>query len=68
MTRKQARQIVNSKIMELTDGFPTIDDLSDSATLCNALDDMEGMEESEANDFATGVAEEMLEEEGFPVS
>ena len=67
MTREKARQIVNTKIIELTDGFPTIDDLSDSMTLCNALDDMEGMDELQANYFAIEIAEEMLTEEGLPI-
>ena len=66
MTRKEARNLISSKIEEITGGL-TIDELADSATLCNGLDDMEGMSKEEADDFANEIAQDMLDEEGFPV-
>ena len=42
MTRKEARDLISSKIEEITGGL-TINELADSATLCNCLDDMDGI-------------------------
>ncbi len=66
MTREQARKLISSKIEEITGGL-TINELADSATLCNGLDDMDGMSEEEANNFANEIAQDMLAEEGFPM-
>ena len=66
MTREQARNLISSKIEEITGGL-TINELADSATLCNGLDDMDGMSEEEANNFANEIAQDMLAEEGFPM-
>ena len=66
MTREQARKLISSKIEEITGGL-TINELADSATLCNGLDDMYGMSEEEANNFANEIAQDMLAEEGFPM-
>ena len=66
MTRKEARDLISSKIEEITGGL-TADELADSATLCNGLDDMEGMSEEEADNFANEIAQDMLAEEGFPM-
>tara|TARA_Y100001938_G_scaffold104041_1_gene142063 strand:+ start:468 stop:692 length:225 start_codon:yes stop_codon:yes gene_type:complete len=66
MTREQARNLISSKIEEITGGL-TVNELADSATLCNGLDDMDGMSEEEANNFANEIAQDMLHEEGFPV-
>ena len=66
MTREQARNLISSKIEEITGGL-TVNELADSATLCNGLDDMDGMSEEEANNFANEIAQDMLAEEGFPV-
>ena len=66
MTREQARNLISSKIDEITGGR-TVNELADSATLCNGLDDMDGMSEEEANNFANEIAQDMLAEEGFPV-
>ena len=66
MTREQARNLINSKVEEITGGL-SLDELADSATLCNGLDDMDGMSEEEANNFANEIAQDMLAEEGFPM-
>ena len=66
MTREQARNLISSKIEEITGGL-TVNALADSATLCNGLDDMDGMSEEEANNFANEIAQDMLAEEGFPM-
>ena len=66
MTREQARKLISSKIEEITGGL-TVNELADSATLCNGLDDMDGMSEEEANNFANEIAQDMLAEEGFPM-
>ena len=66
MTREQARKLVNSKVEEITGGL-SLDDLADSATLCNGLDDMDGMSEEEASSFAEEIAQDILAEEGFPM-
>jgi hypothetical protein len=66
MTREQARNLISSKIEEITGGL-TVNELADSATLCNGLDDMDGMSEEEANNFANEIAQDMLAEEGFPM-
>ena len=66
MTREQARNLISSKIEEITGGL-TVDELADSATLCNGLDDMDGMSEEEANNFANEIAQDMLAEEDFPM-
>ena len=66
MTREQARNLISSKIEEITGGL-TVNELADSATLCNGLDDMDGMSEEEANNFANEIAQDMLAEEGFPI-
>ena len=66
MTREQARNLISSKIEEITGGL-TVDELADSATLCNGLDDMDGMSEEEANNLANEIAQDMLAEEGFPM-
>ena len=66
MTREQARNLISSKIEEITGGL-TVNELADSATLCNGLDDMDGMSGEEANNFANEIAQDMLAEEGFPV-
>ena len=66
MTREQARNLINSKVEEITGGL-SLDELADSATLCNGLDDMEGMSEEEADNFANEIAQDMLAEEGFPM-
>ena len=66
MTREQARNLISSKIEEITGGL-TVNELADSATLCNGLDDMDGMNEEEANNFANEIAQDMLAEEGFPM-
>ena len=66
MTREQARNLISSKIEEITGGL-IVNELADSATLCNGLDDMDGMSEEEANNFANEIAQDMLAEEGFPM-
>ena len=66
MTRDQARKLINSKVEEITGGL-SLDDLADSATLCNGLDDMDGMSEEEASSFAEEIAQDILAEEGFPM-
>lgn len=66
MTREQARNLISSKIEEITGGL-TVNELADSATLCNGLDDMDGMSEEEASSFAEEIAQDMLAEEGFPM-
>ena len=66
MTREQARKLINSKVEEITGGL-SLDDLADSATLCNGLDDMDGMSEEEASSFAEEIAQDILAEEGFPM-
>ena len=66
MTREQARNLINSKVEEITGGL-SLDELADSATLCNGLDDMDGMSEEEASSFAEEIAQDMLAEEGFPM-
>ena len=66
MTREQARNLISSKIEEITGGL-TVNELADSATLCNGPDDMDGMSEEEANNFANEIAQDMLAEEGFPM-
>jgi hypothetical protein len=66
MTREQARNLISSKIEEITGGL-SLDDLADSATLCNGLDDMDGMSEEEASSFAEEIAQDILAEEGFPM-
>ena len=66
MTREQARNLISAKIEEITGGL-TVNELADSATLCNGLDDMDGMSEEEANNFANEIAQDMLAEEGFPM-
>ena len=58
--------MISSKIEEITGGL-TVNELADSATLCNGLDDMDGMSEEEANNFANEIAQDMLAEEGFPM-
>ena len=65
MTREQARNLISSKIEEITGGL-SLDELADSATLCNGLDDMDGMSEEEASSFAEEIAQDILAEEGFP--
>lgn len=67
MNRLDCRNLINKEIQALTGGFPTIDDLADSVTLCNALDDMEDLPESELQTVASETAQEMLAEEGFPL-
>lgn len=69
-TRKRAWDILNARLTQIT-GFVGLDDLADSATLMCGLDDLEdvlkqGMER-EAWALASAIAEEMLDEEGFPV-
>ena len=66
MTREQARNLISSKIEEITGGL-TVNELADSATLCNGLDDMDGMSEEEASSFAEEIAQDILAEEGFPM-
>jgi hypothetical protein len=66
MTREQARNLISSKIEEITGGL-SLDELADSATLCNGLDDMDGMSEEEASSFAEEIAQDILAEEGFPM-
>ena len=66
MTRKEARNLISSKIEEITGGL-SLDELADSATLCNGLDDMDGMSEEEASSFAEEIAQDILAEEGFPM-
>ena len=66
MTREQARNLISSKVEEITGGL-SLDELADSATLCNGLDDMDGMSEEEASSFAEEIAQDILAEEGFPM-
>ena len=67
MKRNNAFALISAYIEHLTEGALTAYELPDSAILCNALDDMQGMTTSEARDFAREAAEEMLSDEGFIV-
>lgn len=71
--RKQARKILNAAIVTMSNGAAFLSDLSDTCTVCSAIDEIEELLEdedlshSEILDIAQESAVEILQEEGFPV-
>lgn len=67
--RKRAWNLINAHISDIT-GF-SLDDFADSATLMCGLDDVSDLLKQglqmEAHQVAGGIAEEILDEEGFPL-
>ena len=67
LTRKTARVLIDKKVSALSGGL-SLNELPDSFALCNALDDMDGMElDDDAHGYASDVALDLLQAEGFPV-
>jgi hypothetical protein len=66
MTRTEARFILEWAVLSANQVDFGLDDLADSPTVMNAIDEIEHMSEEEATQFADEVALEILEENGFP--
>jgi predicted RNase H-like HicB family nuclease len=74
-SRHKARVLINRAVKDLSGGAVCLNELPDSYTLCNGLDELEQMIEeadeftpmSELLDMAQEVASNMLEDEGFPI-
>ena len=67
MTRKQAYKLLDKAVSSKTLSGFGLSDLADTPTVMNALDAMEECDEEEAREIAQDAAEEILEENGFPL-
>jgi len=74
-SRLKARVLVNRAVRSLSGGAVCLNDLADTFNLCAGLDELEELIDelnnsaplSEVLEVAQGIAEQLLEEEGFPV-
>jgi hypothetical protein len=73
--RHRARVMINRAVKDLTGGAVDLSDLADTFNLCAGLDELEELIEQADDstpmqyllDVAQDIAEQLLDEEGFPV-
>jgi len=74
-SRLKARVLVDRAVRGLSGGAVCLNDLADTFNLCAGLDELQELIDelnnsaplSEVLEVAQGIAEQLLEEEGFPV-